>query len=144
MGKVLKIYLRASSGEPAMEVECAEAVVGTGLDGDHATGPKRQVTVLSRDAWEAASAVLGKEIDPAIRRANLLVEGVELSETKERTLRIGPVELKLTGETKPCRLMEESVTGLKAALAPDWRGGAFGEVVTGGTISVGDEVTFVN
>ena len=36
--------------------------------------------------------------------------------------------------------MEEIAAGLKAALTPDWRGGALARVLRGGDIAVGDEI----
>jgi MOSC domain-containing protein YiiM len=36
--------------------------------------------------------------------------------------------------------MEEQHPGLKAALQPDWRGGVSCTVITGGPVSLGDEV----
>ena len=56
MGKLLKIYLRPSSGTPVLEAPQAHAVPGAGLDDDHAGSGKRQVTILSREGWEAACA----------------------------------------------------------------------------------------
>lgn len=44
------------------------------------------------------------------------------------------------GETRPCEQMEEAYGGLRAAMQPHWGGGAYGEVVRGGVIRVGDEV----
>ena len=38
--------------------------------------------------------------------------------------------------------MEEAVPGLRAAMYPDWRGGAFAKVIEGGTVSVGDEIAW--
>jgi len=39
--------------------------------------------------------------------------------------------------------MEEQAAGLRAALAPDWRGGVTCSVVKDGTVEVGDCVNFV-
>lgn len=142
MGKLLKIYIRPKRGELDEVIE-AQLVVGTGIEGDHAKGPKRQVTLLSHAAWVAACDELGVALDAGARRANLIVDGIDLCESKSKEIQIGEVIIKITGETKPCPLMDKALVGLKSALTPDWRGGAFGEVRTGGPIKVGDEVRFV-
>jgi MOSC domain-containing protein YiiM len=38
--------------------------------------------------------------------------------------------------------MDEAYPGLREALTPNWRAGAFGVVLVGGTIAVGDPVTW--
>ena len=117
MGKLLRIYLRPSTRTPPRVVARATAVAGTGLEGDHAHGGKRQVTLISREAWDDAIGQLGGgELDPGARRANLLVEGIELGATIGKRLRVGPVELEVMGETRPCQLMDDARLGLKDAL----------------------------
>ena len=46
----------------------------------------------------------------------------------------------ITRETDPCERMEALAPGLKAALLPDWRGGACAMVRQGGVIAVGDRI----
>src|SRR5512144_1466453 len=46
---------------------------GRGLEGNANQGGRRQVTVLALEAWNDATAEIGERIDPARRRANLLV-----------------------------------------------------------------------
>ena len=48
--------------------------------------------------------------------------------------------LEITRETDPGERMEVLAKGLKAALLPDWRGGACAMVVAEGTIAVGDAI----
>lgn len=139
---LLKIFLRPERQKPVVEVTRATAVIGTGLEGDHLKCGSRQVTVLSREAWDEVCSDLGKKMDPSLRRANLLIEGIDLKESKGKILRVGSIKIKITGETTPCRLMDDAVPGLKNALAPDWRGGVFGEVLQAGEISVGDGVSW--
>jgi MOSC domain-containing protein YiiM len=126
--------------DPARE---ARLVAGRGIVGNANQGGKRQVTIISREAWGAASRELGADVDPATRRANLMVSGLELAKTRGRILRVGDVRMRVYGETKPCWQMEEARVGLQSALKPDWRGGIFAEVLDDGTIAVGDRVEWV-
>jgi MOSC domain-containing protein YiiM len=108
--------------------------------------PRRQVTILAREAWQAAIAQLPDVEDVAslawtARRANLLVEGVDLPRAKGGIIAIGTVRLEVTGQTVPCARMDEAHEGLRRALHPDWRGGVTCRVVEGGKAQVGDQVT---
>ncbi|MFW6027532.1 MAG: MOSC domain-containing protein, partial [bacterium] len=93
---------------------------------------------------EAACAELDRELPWTVRRANLLVSGLELEETTGKRLQVGGVTLEITGECDPCGRMEAQQEGLRAALTPDWRGGITCTVVEGGRVTVGDAVRFSN
>jgi MOSC domain-containing protein YiiM len=79
-------------------------------------------------------------VQPIVRRANLMISGVDLRNTRGRVLELGSALIWVHGETRPCNRMEETVPGLEAAMNLDWRGGVFGAVAEGGTIAVGDWV----
>jgi MOSC domain-containing protein YiiM len=85
---------------------------------------------------------IGSDAGPETRRANVLVSGIDLRKTRGRVLRIGQARLRIAGEVKPCERMEEAVTGLRALMFPEWRGGAFAEVLDGGTVTTGDAVAW--
>ncbi len=115
--------------------------VEAGLDGDFRGRTRgRNVTVLSREGWEAACKALGDELAWTTRRANLLVEGVELPETTGARLAIGDVVLEVSGECAPCERMEEARPGLRDALSTEWRAGVECRVLSGGTVRRGDPV----
>lgn len=140
-GRLVAIWEKQARGEPMRPRSEGELVAGTGLAGSAPTTAKRQVTVLSREAWRRAAAEAGQpEADPALRRANLLVAGVDLKESAGRLLRVGAARIRIHGETKPCERMDSAAASLREALAPDWRAGAYGEVVKGGAIRPGDPV----
>lgn len=141
LGALRAICLRPGARIPVVRVERAVAVAGQGLDGDHAVGGRRQVTLLAVEAWRDACAQLGRDLDPALRRANLLVEGVDLTAVIGGTITIGDVVVEVLGETRPCELMDDGGRiGLMAALRPARRGGVFGRIRKGGELRVGAAV----
>lgn len=124
---------------------CAEGriTIAAGLEGDFkgAKYPRRQITVLAREAWEAALAEIGHPtLDWTVRRANILVAGVRLPRAAGGVLRIGRVRLEVTGQTYPCQRMDEARAGLLSALGKDWRGGVTARVLDDGVVALGDVV----
>jgi MOSC domain-containing protein YiiM len=87
---------------------------------------------------------VGASLGPEARRANLVLSGVDLENTRGRMLRVGSCLLRVGGETRPCEQMEDAAAGLQAAMRQRWGGGVFAEVVDGGSIAVGDIVNWEN
>ena len=121
----------------------AEAVEGRGLENNANQGGKRQITIIDEARWREATGELGVDVDPRARRANVMLRGIDLERTNGRLLRIGDSLVRIYGETRPCHQMDEAQQGLRAALSPHWRGGAFGEIIEGGTIRIGDTADWV-
>jgi len=144
MGQVLGIWVKRNHGGVMDARSTAELVEGRGLAGDATKGGRRQVTILALDRWSALTAHLPGPPDPAIRRANLLVAGINLDHSRGRILAIGDARVRIFGETRPCHQMDEACPGLQAALSAPWGGGAFGEIVGGGEIQVGSPVAWVD
>ena len=139
MSTLLNIAVRNASRAPM--VTRSEAVVTRecGIEGDYRGRiDRRQVTVLVREAWEAACTQTGADLPWTSRRANLLVEGLDLENSAGSRLHIGDVILEITGETAPCSRMEEVHPDLREALTPVWRGGVTCSVLRGGTLRAGD------
>lgn len=139
-GELLEILLYTRRRAPAEPVEEAMATEGVGLDGDHPRAGKRQVTLLSVEAWQETMHQLEADLPAKTRRANLVVRGIDLAASIGRRIRIGEVELQIEGETTPCDLMELQRSGLRDALEPKMRGGVFGCVTVGGSLRTGQSV----
>jgi len=127
-------------------LESAEVTLEQGVAADFRGKPgKRQVTVLTREGWQAACAEAGLNDEPwTIRRANLLIEGLALTNSAGCILKIGVVQLLITQETDPCKRMEERYQGLSDALAKAWRGGVCCRVLVPGRIQIGDKVELLD
>jgi len=141
-GRLDAIWIKRVHRGKMDEVAEATAVAGQGLAGNVDRSRRRQITIIEREVWERVMAELDADVAPSCRRANLMVSGVSLAETRGRTLRVGAVRLAIGGETTPCERMDEALAGLRAALRPRWGGGVFAQVLDDGIIAIGDSVTW--
>ena len=141
-GRLEAVWVKRMKRGPMDPVEIAIFETGRGLAGNANRGGRRQVTIISHERWDAVCRALGHALDPSTRRANLMVSGVDLARSRGRILAVGAARLRINGETRPCWQMEEAHAGLQAAMEPEWGGGAFAEVLTGGEVSVGDRVAW--
>ena len=142
MGHIERIWIKRGSGAPMDAAMSAQLVAGRGIVGNANQRGKRQVTLLAAEHWGELTAPLGTP-DASVRRANLLLSGVDLRRSRGRTLRLGSVRILIYGETRPCWQMDEAWPGLRAALSVPWGGGAFGEDLDDGAIAIGDPAEWV-
>lgn len=144
--KVIALARRDARRAPMETIGKTEITEAGGLAGDFkgAKHKTRQITILAKEDWSAALADLpidARALPWTTRRANILIERLRLPRVKGAILAIGDIQLEVTGQTYPCRRMDEAYPGLLKALAPDWRGGVTCRVLTGGLIDIGDEIS---
>ena len=145
MGRLAGIARREKKRAPMETLKSAVISEQRGVADDFRGKPgNRQVSVLSTKAWQAACDELGENVPWTTRRANLLIEDLDLPQSTGQTIVIGEVRLRITMEVDPCSRMEEQVPGLKKALQPDWRGGVACVVLQGGEVTIGDAVTLID
>jgi MOSC domain-containing protein YiiM len=142
-GEVVSIWIKPARRLPMKSVESADLVAARGLAGSANQGGRRQITIIDESAWRDAVTELGVDVDPSARRANVMLRGIDLENSRGRYLLVGTALIRVFGETTPCRLMDEAQHGLRAALRPHWRGGISGEILEGGTIRLGDRAEWV-
>jgi len=137
-GRIEAIWVKRSARgvmDPADEVDL---VAGKGIARDASFGrSRRQVTLIEKEVFDRVRTAL-PAADPVMRRANVMLSGVRLAESRGRVLRVGGVRILVHGETRPCERMDEQCAGLRAALSPGWGGGAHGVVLDDGLVRVGD------
>lgn len=83
-GTLEAIYLRPARGIPCVQASKAIALAGSGLQGDrislvkspNPSGSNRQVTLLQAEHIAVIAQFLGKPIDAALLRRNLIVSGI--------------------------------------------------------------------
>jgi MOSC domain-containing protein YiiM len=149
-GKVVGIYTAPVQGAPMERRNEVRAVAGVGLDGDrYASGDgkytrssdngKRAVTLIEREAVDAARLEYDIELEEHEARRNVVTEGVPLNHLVGRTFRVGDVVLRGYKLAEPCAYLEGLTRdGIRRALVH--RAGLRAEILEGGTLRVGDAV----
>ena len=138
----------AKAGEPLRAVEQIEVVEQKGIRGNgryfgrlsRSTGEpsKRQVTLIEREQISEHATTLGLEkISPGEVRSNIETLGVNLI---GREVRVGEATLRFYEARTPCEKMDKLCEGLRALMENN-KQGVLAQVIRGGIIRVGDEIT---
>jgi len=101
-GTLAAIWVKRCKRGPMDAALAAELVAGRGLVGNANQGGRRQVTLIEEEAWARLMSELGGQLPSSTRRANLVLRGLPLRDSRGQELRIGECLLRINGETKPC------------------------------------------
>jgi MOSC domain-containing protein YiiM len=151
-GRLVGIYTTSEAAKPLEANTSIRAIEGVGLEGDrYATavgtysdrpGAHRQVTFVEREVVAAVNDEAGVELGENESRRNLVTEGVPLHHLIGRTFRVGDVVFRGIKSCPPCAHLERLTRpGVRVAL--ENRGGLRAEIVRGGVLRIGDEITGV-
>lgn len=149
-GEIINIFITSTGGAPLRSVPSANAVAGVGLEGDRyssgdGTFSKKaslgmQVTLIESEALQGLEREYGIKLDPVHSRRNLLTRGIALNHLVNRDFAVGDVRLRGIKLCEPCGHLERlTQDGVKKGLIH--RGGLRAQILSGGTIRVGDRIT---
>jgi len=141
-GRVEWIGVRPARHAALTPLECVEALEATGLRGDrYGSSGKRQVTLIQAEHLTVLSSLVGRTVEPAQLRRNILVSGINLWALRGARFRVGGALLEGTGPCDPCSRMEE-VLGPGGYNAMRGHGGITARVLQGGWIRLGDALEY--
>jgi len=143
VGAVAAILVAPDAEAPLRRVEAAEALPGRGLAGDryadargtfNAPGRGYELTLVEGDVLDEL------ELRWEDARRNIVTRGISLNALVGERFRIGPVECVGRRLAEPCAHLERLARpGLLRPLVH--RGGLRADILSSGTISVGDEIS---
>lgn len=149
-GQLIAIYITPAAGQSLQSVEQAGAIPGRGLEGDRYflgtglysdhPGPDREITLIEIEALQALKQEEGINLAPAETRRNLLTQGVPLNHLVDKEFRVGEVTLRGVRLCEPCGYLAK-LTRPEVTPALVHRGGLRAQVVSAGTIRVGDVIS---
>ncbi|MCZ6843631.1 MAG: hypothetical protein O7G32_12470 [SAR324 cluster bacterium] len=151
-GQVVSLHITSAGSQEMSSPDSVTAVPGKGLEGDRyllGTGfysekpdTGREITLIEEETLAALGTEQGIEFDGAETRRNVVTRGVALNGLAGQEFMVGEVRLKGVRLCVPCQHLVE-MTG-KAVLKPLLeRGGLRADILSAGTIRVGDKVTSV-
>jgi MOSC domain-containing protein YiiM len=153
MGGVVGLYVSPGIGERMQPRAAVQALAGRGLEGDRyamglgsysrvARHAVRHVSLIARESIAAANKELVERglmpFEPDETRRNIIVEGADVYALLGQEFRIGAVRLRGIEPTRPCQIpsVAANKTGFREAY--HGRGGVRAEVLSDGSISIGD------
>lgn len=150
-GTVEAIHIAPESEVEVKPVDEVEAVAGRGLRGDryfNGTGTfyetvdqGRDLTLIEAEAIAAIEREAAVELSPGSHRRNVTTRNVALNHLVGERFRVGTVRCEGIRLCEPCSHLESlTQPGVREALVH--RGGLRADILDGGTLRVGDEITW--
>jgi MOSC domain-containing protein YiiM len=149
-GTVVSLHIAPAGGAIMQTLERVQAVAGRGLEGDRYftelgtysknPGSGRHVTLIESEALAALKREYGVEVEPGTARRNIVTRAVALNHLVGRDFTVGVVRLRGMRLCEPCAHLEKlAASGTLRGLIH--RGGLRAEILSGGTIRIGDSVS---
>jgi MOSC domain-containing protein YiiM len=149
-GEVVGLYLTPEAGAPMQARPEVVLVAGDGIEGDRYAagggrwskerGAGRQLTLIEQEAIDAAKRDYDVDLGQGATRRNVVTRDVALNHLVGRRFRVGQVELVGVRLAEPCAYLAGLTDG-RVTRALLHRGGLRADILTDGTIRVGDHVT---
>ena len=147
-GTVHSIHIAAAAKEPMRLVEQVRALPGVGLEGDRYALqqgtfskplPEYELTLIEAEAIEALKRDYEVELTPGEARRNLVTQGVPLNHLVGQEFSVGGVRVRGIRLCEPCDHLQK-LTGRPLIKGLLHRGGLRAQILTEGTIRVGDRI----
>ena len=147
-GTVEGIFVASAARAPMQAVAQARAIPGVGIEGDRYAMrqgtffkelPDRELTLIEAEALESLKHEYEVELVPADARRNVVTRGVPLNHLVGKEFTIGDTRIRGIRLCEPCTHLE-AVTGLSLIKGLRHRGGLRAQIISEGTISLGDVV----
>lgn len=150
-GSVVGLFTTPSESEPMIAHERVTAIAGKGLEGDRYAnglgfysarplpGGARELTLIEVEALDEIAAESGIRLGLIESRRNIAVIGIRLHELIGKRFSIGEVLCEGVRDCPPCEHLEE-LTGKQVMKPMARRGGLRANILSGGTIALGDRI----
>ena len=147
MGKIEAINITNISEENTFYINQAFLEKGKGIVNDRYYGnfkeKKEQVTLINLEEINNFNNQIKKNIDAKDFRRNIIISGINLNELINKKIKINEVTLIIHEICQPCKYLQDrlKIPGLVKILVN--RSGVRAEILSSGSLSVGDIIKIV-
>ncbi len=150
IGRVEGIHIAPAATAEMLSVAQAQAIAGKGLAGDRyaasagtfSTWPKdHEFTLIEAEAIEAMNREPGIALAPGATRRNVTTRGISLNDWIGKEFTIGQAVCRATRFCPPCAHLQKLLGIENLVRIMEGGGGIRAQIITGGTIRVGDAIT---
>ena len=147
-GTVESIHIASAAKEPVRALDQAKLVPGVGLEDDryalkvgtfYKAQPDFELTLIEAEAIEALERDYKVTLQAGEARRNIVTRGVALNHLVGKEFAIGAVRIRGIRLCEPCEHLQQ-VTGKTLIKGLRHRGGLRAQILTEGTIRVGDAI----
>ncbi len=144
MGKIEAISITNINEENTFYVNQAILEKGKGIVNDRYYGnfkeKKEQVTLINLEEIKNFNNQIKKYIDAKNFRRNIIISGINLNELINKKIEINKVTLKIHEICQPCKYLQDKLKIPELVKMLVNKSGVRAEILTSGSISVGDVI----
>ena len=145
MSVVYEIGITEKNNQEIEKKESIEVVASKGILGDRYfhdfNGDREQITLIESENIDYYNNTFNTKFTYVEFRRNIITKNIKLNDLVGKTILVGNIELKVNDLCRPCKDLQQRLG--KSNIIKEFlrRGGLRCEILSSGTINVGDKIT---
>jgi MOSC domain-containing protein YiiM len=145
MSIVYEIGITEKNNQEIEKKESIEVVASKGIVGDRYfhdfNGDREQITLIESENIDYYNNTFNTKFTYVEFRRNIITKNIKLNDLVGKTILVGNIKLKVNDLCRPCKDLQQRLG--KSNIIKEFlrRGGLRCEILSSGTINVGDKIT---
>ena len=145
MSVVYEIGITEKNNKEIEKKESIEVVASKGIVGDRYfhdfNGDREQITLIESENIDYYNNTFNTKFTYLEFRRNIVTKNIKLNDLVGKTIQVGNIKLKVNDLCRPCKDLQQRLG--KSNIIKEFlrRGGLRCEILSSGTINVGDKIT---
>ena len=145
MSVVFEIGITEKNNQEIKKKETIEVLASKGIIGDRYfhdfNGDREQITLIESENIDYYNDTFNTKFTYLEFRRNIVTKNIKLNDLVGKTIQVGNIKLKVNDLCRPCKDLQQRLG--KSNIIKEFlrRGGLRCEILSSGTINVGDKIT---